>query len=50
MMLFSSFRRAALTGRVLSLKAIPHNTGAQIAQSEFSPDCLKIPGNTSCIG
>ena len=33
-----------------SVKATPHNSGAQIAQSEFSSDCLKIAGNTSCIG
>ena len=33
-----------------SVKAKAHNSGAQIAQSEFSSDCLKIAGNTSCIG
>ena len=31
------------------VKATPHNSGAQIAQSGFSSDCLKIRGNTLCI-
>ena len=44
---FFGFRHARAS---LRLKATPHNSGAQIAQSEFSSDWLKIAGNTSCIG
>ena len=37
------------TSSTKSFKATPHNSGAQIAQSEFSSDWPKTAGNTLCI-